>query len=238
MRSLPIANEKRYYVSLGDSQSRNAQNYMGAASRFYERLAASDSFLKMVPLATDGATASAVRYVQLPRLREMHVAPSVLTVTLGVSDLPRLAFGDAETVCRELRGGVDALLSVVRSASPRAIVLLSTLYDPMDGTHPVLEEGVRRFNETVRETASVHGAAIAEIHTAFAGHGASAGDPLSSWRADTPRDLYLCAGPDLVPVPTERGATVFADLLWTGYRAALTEATPLVSDFTEGGAPL
>ncbi|MBC8137680.1 MAG: hypothetical protein H8F28_17505 [Fibrella sp.] len=238
MRILPIANDRRYYVSLGDAQSRNTGRYPGVASQFYNRLVTLDPSWKMVPLATDGATAATVRYVQLPRLREMDVIPSVITLTLGAGDLPRLAFGDADGVCRDLREHGDALLSSLRLTAPRAILLCSSLYDPMDGNDTLLSAGVRRFNETLRTIVTAHDGMIADLHTAFAGHGASVGDPLSPSATGEDSGLYLCAGADLAPIPNEHGAAIFAELLSNHYRAALTEETPLVSDFTTGGAPL
>ena len=225
MRKLPLVTDRRYYVSLGDSQSRNAADYTGVASRFYERLTVRDSSLKMVPLATDGATAATVRYVQLPRLREMDVEPSVVTITLGVSDLSRLAFGDAAGVCRELKDHGKSLLSALRTTAPRAVLLFSTLYDPMDGTDATLATAVQTFNEAIRTLATACNGRVAEIHAAFSGHGANVGDPLSSNELGENPDLYLCAGPDLSPVPNHNGASVFAELLLNAYHAALTEET-------------
>ncbi|MBC7805818.1 MAG: SGNH/GDSL hydrolase family protein [Akkermansiaceae bacterium] len=238
MRILPIASDRRYYVSLGDAQSRNADNHVGAASQFYGRLAALDSQLKMVPLATEGATAASVRYVQLPRLREMNVQPSVVTLTLGASDLSRLAFGGMEGVCRELREHGDVILTSLRTSAPHAVLLFSTLYDPMDGADASLATGIRQFNHTLRTLVRPYGGVISDLYTAFSGHGASVGDPLSPLTISENPDLYLCAGADLVPVPNQRGAAVFAELLLRNYHAAFTEETPLVSDFTTGGLPL
>lgn len=223
MRTLPLVTDRRYYVSLGDAQSRNTETFLGAASRFYNQLVALDPGVKMIPLAADGATAATVRYVQLPRLQEMNVVPSVVTVTLGVSDLPRLGFGDAESVCRELGEHGEAFMSSLRTTAPRAVLLFSTLYDPMDGADTPLAAGVRTFNETLRTLVVRYGGVIIDLSTAFAGHGACAGDPLSSSLTSENPDLYLCAGADLTPVPNAQGAAVLADLFASNYRAAFTE---------------
>ncbi|MBC8142679.1 MAG: SGNH/GDSL hydrolase family protein [Armatimonadetes bacterium] len=217
MRRLPLASDTPYYVSLGDAQSRNTGSITGAASAFYAHLTELVPATKMIPLASDGANAGAVRYVQLPRLRAMAVAPSVVTITTGATDLPRLASGDADAVCGELAEHGGAALSALRSLAPRAAVLLSTLYDPMDGASDVLAGGVRRFNETLRALAASHGYRVADAFTAFAGHGASAGDPLSPDATPEDTNRFLCAGADLVPVPNAHGAAFFAGTLWTTY---------------------
>ncbi len=223
MRILPLVTDRRYYVSLGDSQSRNADRFLGGASRFYNRLVEHDPRQKMVPLAADGATAATVRYVQMPRLQEMTVVPSVVTLTLGASDLPRLAFGDAPAVCGELGEHGNAILSSLRTAAPRAALLVSTLYDPMDGMDALLATGVQMFNDTLRALVAGYDGVIIDLYTAFSGHGANVGDPLSSSSAGENPALYLCAGADLVPIPNANGATVFAELLHSSYRATLTD---------------
>lgn len=208
MRKLPLVTDTALYVSLGDAQSRNTNGITGVASAFLARLAATAGSVKLVPLATDGGTAATVRYVQLPRLRAMSVTPAVVTLTLGATDLPRLASGDAEAVCRELREHTGAVLSALR-----APVLLAALYDPMDGANPVLAQGVAAFNETLRDLSKAQDARVADVFAAFAGHGASVGDPLSPDANPADSNRYLCAGADLLPVPNAHGAAVFADML-------------------------
>jgi len=219
MRPLPIAPVNRYYVSLGDARSRNGNGYVGAASGFYERLVAGDPSWKMIALATDGATAATVRYVQLPRLLEINAAPSLITMTIGASELSRLAFGDSKAVCAELCKHGGAVLASLRVVSLRAEILLATLYDPMDGKEADLAEGVARYNETLRTLAAVHGAAVADVCPAFAGHGARAGDPLTADASPPNQELYLCAGADLSPIPNRYGATAFTSALWEAYEA-------------------
>lgn len=217
MRHLLLATDARCYVSLGDAQSRNPLGVVGAASGFYNRLVAVEPGAKMVPLATDGGTAATVRYVQLPRLFAINIAPSVLTITLGAGDVSRMAFGDAASVCAELADHGRAVLGAVRRAFPRCVVLLATLYDPMDGADAVLAGGVTRFNSTLLALAVAHGCRVADACAAFGGHGAGAGDPLTSDVSPPNADLYLCAGSDLVPVPNAHGAAIYADALWAAY---------------------
>lgn len=236
MLKLTLAPTHRHFVSLGDAQSRSAGDYPGTATLFYNWLLTIDPAYRMIPLATDGATAATLRYVQLPRLREMDTAPDVVTVTLGASDFSRLAFA-TDTVLRDLLAHGAATLAAIRTLSPNAIIVLATLYDPMDTTDAALSVGVARFNETLRELTKAHGAIITETGAAFAGHGASVGDPLSPPDVAAP-ELYLCAGADLVPVPNERGAAVYADALFAAYRTFVTDAAPEASFVFTDGSPL
>ncbi len=217
MRRLPLASDTPYYVSLGDAQSRNTGGIIGAASAFYARLTAFAPAVKMIPLASDGANAATVRYVQIPRLRAMVITPFVVTVTLGATDLPRLAGGDADAVCAELTEHGGAALLALRALAPRAIVLLATLYDPMDGADVVLAAGVNRFNITIHALAASYGCRVADTFAAFTGHGASVGDPLSPDPMPANDARFLHAGADLVPVPNAHGAAVFAETLWATY---------------------
>lgn len=239
MLKLPLVTDRRYYVSLGDTQSGNNNGQIGAASRFYDQLAARDPAFRMIPLAIDGATIATVRFVQMPRLAEMSVAPFIVTLTLGTGQLLQLASGEANLVCETLQTHGSVVLRSLQALLARnATVMLTTLYDPLDGNDPRLAAGIAQFNDTLRHLATQHNATIADIHQAFLGHGRNAGDPFAEPNNVTNDELYLCAGPGFVPVPNEHGAEVFAGVLLAAYEAGLTEETPLVSDFTTGGAPL
>ena len=192
----------------------------------------------MIPLATDGATAATVRYVQIPRLQEMNIVPSVVTITIGASDLSRLAFGDVANVCRELREHGTAFLAALRTLAPNAVLLCSTLYDPMDGSNAALTTGVQQFNDTLRELIPTYCGIITKTYDSFAGHGASVGDPLSPVTLPEKQGLYFGVGADLIPVPNADGVSVYAALLFADYCDALTEETPLVSNLTIVGEPL
>ena len=76
------------------------------------------------------------------------------------------------------------LVETVREELPRATLLLTTVYDPTDGTGklPGLEsygrlplEYLERFNDTVRRTAaSLPRTLLADVHRHFLGHGVKA----------------------------------------------------------------
>jgi lysophospholipase L1-like esterase len=138
-------------------------------------------------LAEDGAMIDDVRTEELARLgRDSRDPRILLTVTAGGNDLlDALASGTAldRAVARIERRYTD-LVETVREELPRAALVLATVYDPSDGTGrlagveglgPLPLEYLDRFNDHVRETArGTRGAALADVHRHFLGHGVSA----------------------------------------------------------------
>lgn len=138
-------------------------------------------------LAEDGAMIDDVRTEELARLgRDSRDPRILLTVTAGGNDLlDALASGMAldRAVARIERRYTD-LVETVREELPRAALVLATVYDPSDGTGrlagveglgPLPLEYLDRFNDHVRETArGTRGAALADVHRHFLGHGVSA----------------------------------------------------------------
>lgn len=245
MRSLNMADRPRYYVSLGDSMSIDdyaGGSGRGAASLLYENNAAdfpdwAGRDLKthlpgarLVPLARDGATSAAVRYVQLPQLAELGIRASVVTLTMGGNDLLQ-CFGNGEAAraaCRSLVENGHAVLTQLRSLTePNAPILLGTIYDPSDGTGdtsgldlldwPDVLGWIGRFNEAIRKLAGEHGALLADLHTAFHGHGRLSGDsPAQTSSRPANRDLYYCG----VVEPNAWGACAIRAVWWDTLRAA------------------
>lgn len=245
MRSLLMADRPQYYVSLGDSMS--IDDYSGgpgcgAASLLYRNrdedfpewrgrdLKTRLPGVRFVPLAANGATSATVRYAQVPRLREMGVRPSLVTLTMGGNDLLQ-SFGsdDAARVAhRTLReNGHTVLEAVRRTAAQDARVLVGTIYDPSDGTGdmaalgialwPGAVEWVARFNETLRDLAAEHGALVADLRAAFLGHGlASGANPAQADARPPNRDLYYCS----VIEPNAWGAAAIRSLWWECLRAS------------------
>ncbi|GAA3251949.1 hypothetical protein ACFO1B_44470 [Dactylosporangium siamense] len=76
------------------------------------------------------------------------------------------------------------------------------MYDPTDGTGdlswvglPAWEGGLEvlaALNTAIRDAAARHGAAVADLHAAFLGHGAKAGDVTGAEPRPDNRDLWLC----------------------------------------------
>ena len=153
-------------------------------------------------LTYDGATTVGVLDRQLPRLDRR---PDLVTITVGGNDLMG-AFGDstaAEAVIRTVVETGETILGRVAAAfegPPRIVV--TTVYDPSDGTGAVPGDGlppwpdgprlVRVLNEALSALASRHGAVVADVHARFLGHGTSAGDPGQPYPRPDNRQLWYC----------------------------------------------
>ncbi|HVK06080.1 MAG TPA: hypothetical protein VM490_21605, partial [Armatimonadaceae bacterium] len=135
--------------------------------------------LRMIPLAMDGATAATVRFAQVPKLREMNVRAGVATLTLGAGELLAALVGGeqaARRAARDLREHGHALLAELRRdlLLPDAPLALANVPDPSDGADAHAAEAVALLNDVAGELASAHGAALADLHARFLGHGSRA----------------------------------------------------------------
>ena len=84
-------------------------------------------------LAQDGATAADVLRQQLPLIEQ---PPAVVTLTMGGNDLLAI-YGNgaaAETVIGEVIAAGEEILSRLNAASGGARTVVTTVYDPSDGT--------------------------------------------------------------------------------------------------------
>lgn len=141
-------------------------------------------------LAEDGAMIDDVTTEELARLGRDSTDPDILlTLTAGGNDLlDALTAGRPldKAVARITRRYTD-LVDSIREELRRATLVLSTVYDPTDGTGllPGLEtygrlplEYLRQFNDHVRETAgTTSGTMVADVHRHFLGHGVTAPAP-------------------------------------------------------------
>ena len=141
-------------------------------------------------LAEDGVMIDDVATEELARLGRDSRDPGILiTLTAGGNDLlDALAGGERldKAVNRIMRRYTD-LVETVRDELPRATLVLTTVYDPTDGTGllPGLDtygrlplEHLDRFNDHVRETAAaMPGVVLADVHRHFLGHGVAAPEP-------------------------------------------------------------
>jgi lysophospholipase L1-like esterase len=140
-------------------------------------------------LAEDGAMIDDVATEELARLGRDNEDPGILlTLTAGGNDLL-----DALSAGRKLESAVGLaikrytdLVEIIREELPRATLILTTVYDPTDGTGrlPGLEaygrlplEELDRFNQQIRETAAVMpDTLLADVHRHFRGHGVTAAE--------------------------------------------------------------
>ena len=144
---------------------------------------------ELLNLAEDGVMIDDVATEELARLGRDSADPDVLlTLTAGGNDLL-----DALGAGRRLESAVDLacrrfvdLVETLREELSRATLILTTVYDPTDGTGrlPGLEsygrlplEHLERFNHTVRRTAeSLPRVFLADVHRRFLGHGVTAAE--------------------------------------------------------------
>ena len=174
---------------------------VGAASLFYrnddevwpefegEDLRSREPSLEKLDLCVDGATIPHTRDFQLPKVPDdVRAATSVVTVTAGGNDLLGGLFDGMSGLEQATRDAVrryEDLAERVVAALPSATILLTTVYDPTDGTGdlpnipagmgPLPMELLDVFNEAVARVADEHDRArLADVHGHFLGHGLSA----------------------------------------------------------------
>lgn len=146
--------------------------------------------VEFLNLAEDGVMIDDVATEELARLGRDARDPGILiTLTAGGNDLlDALAASEGldKAVTRIVRRYTD-LVDTVRDELLRATLVLTTVYDPTDGTGrlPGLDaygrlplEHLDRFNDHVRNMASATpGAVLADVHRHFLGHGVTAPEP-------------------------------------------------------------
>lgn len=135
-------------------------------------------------LAADGAGIGDVARFQLS---EVPAAATILTLNVGGNDL--LSAYGASASRRELAEEVEAivkryhnLVTDLRRRSREALLILTTVYDPTDGTgdlgngwNDLPLQFLDRFNDSVRKLAgTTKNAALADVHAHFLGHGRTA----------------------------------------------------------------
>jgi lysophospholipase L1-like esterase len=138
-------------------------------------------------LAEDGAMIDDVATEGLARIGRDSEDPGILlSLTAGGNDLlDALAGGrPLEGAVRRITRRYVDLVETVREELPHATLVLTTVYDPTDGTgvlpgfesHGKLPlEYLDRFNQQVHETARrVPGVLLADVHQRFLGHGVRA----------------------------------------------------------------
>jgi lysophospholipase L1-like esterase len=229
----------RMYVALGDSMSIDA--YAGGAGRGAASLlhrnrdadfpdwAGRDLHglgYAVRDLTRDGATSADVLHTQLPLVT---TPPDLVTITMGGNDLMS-AYGDTAAAqatiasVADLAGQVLGRLRAV--AGSRVPVVLTTVYDPSDGTGAVPGHGlppwsdgpglVRALNAALTQVAHRHGALVADVHARFLGHGAAVGDPGQPHSHPRDRRLWYCG----VIEPNAWGAHEIRCAWWEALEAA------------------
>ncbi|WP_433049299.1 SGNH/GDSL hydrolase family protein [Dactylosporangium sp. CS-033363] len=210
------------YFALGDSMS--IDDYAGGPGLGAASLLADDLGIELLLLARDGATSDDVLRRQLGRVRDR---PALVTITMGGNDLLTAIVESPDKVPAAVAAtaaNYDACLASLAATGARIVV--STVYDPTDGTGdlswaglPDVDEGLallHSMNAAIRASAARHGALVADLHGAFLGHGAQAGDITRPDSHPANRELWLCGHIE----PNAWGAQAIRDT----WRAALRGA--------------
>ena len=138
--------------------------------------------------AEDGATIGDVFGTQLTQLGESE-EPTLITLSIGGNDLLSAFEGRpvADLLARiveDVAEGYEFLLQSIRRARPQASIVLTTIYDPSDGTRkiPGLFDGkvslplefLQDLNSRIGVMATqTRDCALADVHAHFLGHGVS-----------------------------------------------------------------
>jgi len=204
----------RHYTSVGDSMSTDHYptcdvrdldqpparlDPLGAAALLYRNddlrwpefkgldLSHLSPGVEFLNLAEDGAMIDDVTTEELARLGHDSSDPGLLlTLSAGGNDLlDALSTGrKLDKAVRRIEQRYTDLVGTIREELPQATLVLTTVYDPTDGTGglPGMEgygslplEYLDQFNEHVRETAdSMTGTVLADVHRHFLKHGVTA----------------------------------------------------------------
>jgi lysophospholipase L1-like esterase len=199
------------YICLGDSMSIDCYPYyelaltkpavsqsVGAASLFYRNdkdvwpefehrdLLSANPDMRICNLTEDGATTfDFLDEDYLKLLKGAERLPSLVTVTLGGNDMLRTLSYSEDQIASEsenIIGRFNKVVDLLTQELPRAILILTTVYDPTDGTG-ILEgfgnikaqlKWLDFINDGIKACASRKLALLADVHQHFLGHGASA----------------------------------------------------------------
>ena len=140
-------------------------------------------------LAEDGATIGDVFGTQLTQLGESE-EPTLITLSIGGNDLLS-AFANRpvadllKRIVDDVSEGYEFLLQSIRRTRPQSSIILTTVYDPSDGTGkiPGVYEGsgllpiesLHDLNSRIAAFASsTKDCALADVHGHFLGHGVTA----------------------------------------------------------------
>ena len=199
------------YISIGDSMSidcyphydlsrlkPNVSERVGAASLLFknvddvwpefERKDLSSAYpgIRFCNLAEDGATTFDfldTRYLDL--IKDTSTQLSIITITLGGNDLLQLLanrIDNMEAAVAEILVRYEGVMTLLVQALPRAVCVLSTIYDPSDGSGDLPGFGnvneklhwLDFLNQGIKASAKKHCALVVDTHAHFLGHGLSA----------------------------------------------------------------
>lgn len=147
-------------------------------------LLSADPAAEHVNFALDGALIGNVTYEQC---HNIPANAQLITVSAGGNDL-LVAYGESAAAAklRQAVRGIIArygdMVTEIRRRAPDALLILTTVYDPTDGTGNLGEgwndlplEFLDEFNASVRSVGSkLENVEVADVHAHFMGHGITA----------------------------------------------------------------
>ena len=195
------AGDMEVAVALERRPGAGAVGKLGAASLFYQNddarwpdfagddLRSRYQGITLTNLASDGATIGDVYGEQLAEVAE-SARPTVVTLSAGGNDLlsayaSRPGTRLMASVVRDVSQAFAFLVERLVDLRPNARLLLTTVYDPSDGSRsvpglfdgdgPLPLEHLDALNDEIRNVADrVPQAVLADVHAHFLGHGATA----------------------------------------------------------------
>jgi lysophospholipase L1-like esterase len=207
------------YLDLERRIGAEAPTDVGAASLLYRDLREIWLDLQYANFAVDGATTFDVLNPAFEaKLEPFRDAKALVTLTLGGNDAlglitkrgqPREALDEG---VQQIIERYDAAVAMLVKALPNAKFILTTIYDPSDGTGALpgfSSDGswlqyLGAINDHIRQFAKANGHSRADVHIHFLGHGLS---------VNNPDDRYFWHANPIEP--SAKGAEVIAGLWWS-----------------------
>ncbi len=197
----------------GDAERRglNCRKDIGAAALLYKNesqlfpelaghdLASIRPGLKFANLAYDDATTEDMLFEErIKQLNQYSTNHCLITLTIGGNDLLAIFKNIPSTNVRALTSATQEvhtrylqLLKLIKATVPASTILLTTLYDPTDGTGilPSTTMGtgtlpvtfIEQFNIFIASCARRQKAILADVYSHFQGHGAECGHKDNFW---------------------------------------------------------
>lgn len=183
---------KSVYLALGDSMSIDDYTGVvggGAVAQFHRKLGPS---WHLVDRTCDGCTIALV---------PVHDRSDIITLTIGGNDglinLESIIANGVSSLLNEHR----RLLTRIRQHNPDAILIVGNVYEPQMSLPELALRRLSELNEGIRENVATVDGRLADIHSAFRGHG----------------DDLLCQNIE----PSLAGATRIAELFWEQYQISV-----------------
>jgi len=200
-----------YPASDAERLGLNCRKDIGAAALLYKNdpqlfpdlegkdLASVHPKIKFANLAYDDATTEdMLSEEKMKALHQYSTAHCLVTLTIGGNDMlkifkaiPAHNVKALTSATQEVHTRYLQLLKLIKATVPASTILLTTIYDPTDGTGilPTTTMGtgtlpvtfIEQFNSFVESCAKRQRATLADVYSHFRGHGAECGRKDNFW---------------------------------------------------------